>query len=112
MRLSFGPCFNRRQRIRRGAAAVLLGLTLLLCVGGLIGWEALVAHPRVFVWHWTIAALGAWGGVLLALWDIFSIARGARLARRKLAEEHFHDETFLRALQEAATKKQKKEKSP
>ncbi len=103
VRLPFSNSFSRTQQIRRliGAGALLLTIALLI-VGG-VWWDELKAHPKLFAYLWTITLLGAWLGIILAVWDILDVARQSATQRRKMMEEHFSDEKYLGELREKAS---------
>ena len=116
MRLPFSNSFSRTQQIRRliGAGALLVTVALLV-IGG-IWWDELRARPKLFAYLWSITLLGAWLGIMLAVWDVLDVARQSARQRRKMIEEHFSDENFLREIREKAAEKkaasERNEESP
>ena len=53
---------------------------------------------------------------MLAVWDIFDVARQSARQRRKMIEEHFSDEKFLREIRDKVAEKkaasERNEESP
>ena len=112
MRLPFANSFSRTQQVRRLIGAGLLTVTILMCIGGVIFWDALAAARKLFVWYWTLTFLGAWGGIAMAVWDFLDIARQSAVRRRELLHDHFTDEDFLRQLRERTGERKKSEEEP
>ena len=87
----------------------MLGITGILCIGGMIFGDRLAVVKRLFAWYWTITLIGAWGAIFLGAWDLFDVARQSVLRRRKLLQNHFSDEEFLRKFRKRAAEKERRE---
>ena len=108
MRLPFANSFSRFQQARRLTGVVILGIGVLMWVVGMVAWNGMRAHPKIFVWYWTAVFLDVCAVCLLVVWDLLDVARLAAREREKMAREHFSDPEFLRRLREEAAKHKEK----